>query len=378
MLKWSNAPISKRTFGATNRRTFIRAAAGAPFVAAIGSEAHQASGARKKQKLQFGAAVQAGPLYGNAAFATGVVEHCQILVPEYELNWDKVCLSAGHFNFYLADQIAIFAKRYGKTMTGHVLVWHLSIPSWATARLSEPLGWDYVRQYFSAVIPRYEAVIDHWDVVNEPLLMGHRQDGLRPSPFLAAFGPSYIARAFRDAREFAPHATLSLNEFGMIYEYQEDRDKRYLFLKLLEQLKKSDVPITGIGLQSHLDLKKQEAFKEKDLGSFIKDVSDFGLELRITELDVKEYEYTASKEVRDLRVADAVRRYLDVVTASPALTEITCWGMSDSFSWLHVEADDIARGHWQTREGPGLNRGLPFDTDMQPKPMWAVIKAALE
>ena len=333
--------------------------------------------ARRKATIPFGAAVRAGQLYGNAAFAQAVIADCAIITPEVELNWNQVEPTEGTLDFYQADQISDFAQRHGKRMGGHVLLWHLSIPDWVKPELKQPGGWDFVRRYMSSVMPRYGAVTDHWEVVNEPLLMGSRDDGLRPSPLLDAFGPSYIDHAFRDARLFAPHAKLSLNEFGIIYAYKEEHDKRYHLLRLIERLKKAGVPLDGIGLQSHLDLGKSAAFDPKVLSDFLAELNNFGLEVRVTELDVKESDYMATVTARDQSVADAVRRYLDVVVACPALTQVCCWGLSDRYSWLEVEPEDLAHGHWPTGEGPGLNRGLPLDSDMHPKAFWRILQEEL-
>lgn len=360
-----------------SRRRFVQAAAAAPFSAMTGAASCSAAPGSTNRRIPFGAAVRAEQVFGNAAFSAAITEHCQILVPEIELNWDKVSPSEGDLNLYQADQLADFAMRHGMKMTGHILMWHLSIPQWAKPGLNQTGGWELVRRYFASVMPRYGTVTDHWDVVNEPLLMGYRNDGLRPSPFLAAFGPSYISRAFHEAHSFAPHAKLGLNEFGTTYDYQEERDKRYHMLKLLEALKKSGAPVHGVGLQSHLELAKQKAFNPTILAEFVREIADMGFEIRITELDVKEADYAAPAELRDMRVADAVRQYLDVVTACAAVTEISCWGMSDGFSWLQITPEDIAGKRWAEGEGPGLNRGLPFNSDMQPKPMWSVLKSRL-
>lgn len=361
-----------------DRRAAMRLGLGGAWMAAgasIGVAA--AAGAAVRRQLPFGAAVRAEQIYGNADFAAAVIADCDIVTPEIELNWDKVEAAEGNLNFYQADQVADFCTRHGKRMGGHILLWHLSIPAWAKASLGQPGGWDLVRRYLSSVMPRYGAVTDHWEVVNEPLAMGFREDGLRPSPFLQAFGPDYIQRGFHDARLFAPKAKLSLNEFGLTYTYKEERDKRYHLLRLLERLRKANAPIDGVGLQSHLDLAKQDAFDPKVVADFIAEIAGMGLEIRVTELDVKEYDYMASVETRDARVADAVQRYLDVVLASPAVTQVCCWGLSDRYSWLKVEPADLARGHWAEGAGPGLNRGLPLDSDMRPKAFWRVIKTAL-
>jgi endo-1,4-beta-xylanase len=104
-----------------------------------------------------------------------------------------------------------------------------------------------------------------------------------------------------------------------------------------------------------------------------------GLSIMVTELDVKESNYVAPASVRDQLVADETRRYLDAVLDEPAVKGVTTWGLSDRHSWLEVTAADYKRfpGAWShPGEGPGLNRGLPYDSDLRPKPMYdAIIRA---
>ena len=104
-----------------------------------------------------------------------------------------------------------------------------------------------------------------------------------------------------------------------------------------------------------------------------------GLSIFVTELDVKESDYVASAEERDRLVADETRRYLDVVLSERAVVGVTTWGLSDRHSWLEVTLEDYARfaGAWADGDGPGLNRGLPLDSSMRPKPMFFAIRDAL-
>ena len=77
-------------------------------------------------------------------------------------------------------------------------------------------------------------------------------------------------------------------------------------------------------------------------------------------------------------MADEVRRYLEVVMAEPAVRGLSTWGLSDRHSWLQVTPEDLARypGAWKDGSNPGVNRGLPFDTSMKPKPMYRAIAEA--
>jgi endo-1,4-beta-xylanase len=57
---------------------------------------------------------------------------------------------------------------------------------------------------------------------------------------------------------------------------------------------------------------------------------------------------------------------------------VLTWGLSDRQSWLEVLEEDYRRfpGAWTKGDGPGLNRGLPYDASMQRKPMYRAIEAA--
>ena len=95
----------------------------------------------------------------------------------------------------------------------------------------------------------------------------------------------------------------------------------------------------------------------------------------ISELDVKEHEYILPVEQRDNRVADETRRYLDIAFGQPAVRGLITWGLSDRHSWLQVTQEDVARypNAWKDGSTPGVNRGLPFDYSLKPKPMYRAI-----
>jgi endo-1,4-beta-xylanase len=165
-----------------------------------------------------------------------------------------------------------------------------------------------------------------------------------------------------------------INEFGLEYDLRVEHDRRYHFLKLLERLRQAGIPLDGIGLQAHLDLSKG-ALSADVLGRFLKEIADLGLFIVISELDVKEHEYILPVEQRDNRVADETRRYLDIAFGQPAVRGLITWGLSDRHSWLQVTQEDVARypNAWKDGSTPGVNRGLPFDYSLKPKPMYRAI-----
>jgi endo-1,4-beta-xylanase len=275
------------------------------------------------------------------------------------------------------DDLAQFASAANQGVIGHSLLWHLGAPEWANERLRDDRNWRLISRHFASVLPRFGDQIGHWIVVNEAIGPGANPQGLRPNVFLDAFGPDYVQRALEEARAHTPRTRLMINEFGLEYAFPVERDRRYLFLKLLERLRHGGAPLDGVGIQAHLDLAKGPV-SQGEIASFMREIADMGFFIVITELDVKEADYKALAKDRDAFVGDEVRRYLDVALNEPAVTGVVTWGLSDRHSWLAVTSEDLARfpGAWTHGDGPGLNRGLPYNSDMRRKPMYHAIAGA--
>lgn len=353
------------------------AAAGALAIpACAGAETLESAAARHGRF--FGSAVRIRRLLAERDYRDAVLLQCGHLVPEFEMNWNEIEPHPGQLSFDTMDALASLASAHGKPVRGHTLLWHLGVPDWAARELRDRRDWKLIARYFGSLMPRYGDVIERWEVVNEPLDPGHRPDGLRESVFLEVFGPDYIPRALEQARLYAPRAQLIVNEYGLEYDLPGDRQRRYFLLKLLERLRNAGAPLDGVGLQGHLDLRKGNV-SPAAIGEFLHAVDGLGLKAIVTELDVKEADYAASPAARDRLVADEVRRYLDAVLSQRGVLGVTTWGLSDRYSWLEVTGDDKARfpNAWSDGGGPGLNRGLPLDGSMRPKPMFYAIEDAL-
>lgn len=321
--------------------------------------------AAKASGRSFGAAVNTATL-GRRSHGYGtVLRQCSSVTPEWSFKWDRLCPKPGRYDFEEADRIADFARKQALRMRGHTLLWHLGMPRWADALLAETREWGHVTTYFNTVMPRYADIVDEWDVVNEPIGVGAEADGLRASQFLQAFGPDYIDWAFWTARQAAPRALLFINEFGLEYVLDEDGRRRLALLRLVEGLLRRGVPVDGVGLQAHLDLRKGKIYADGVYG-LLRDLSGFGLRVSITELDVREGDARMSLGARDAAVADEVRRYLDVALDFAAVRSVSTWGLSDADSWLATRAG-----------GRADNRGLPYDRDWRRKPMRTAIESAL-
>lgn len=362
------------------RRRFLQVLAAAsfePWLAACAGDDKQAGEPFEEEKetqplaqaarasgREFGAAVNTTMLRSRSHGYRTALKECSSVTPEWSFKWDRMCPRPGRYDFDDADRIARFARSERKRMRGHTLLWHLGMPAWADALLAETREWGHVRSYFQAVMPRYADVIDEWDVVNEPIDPAGDGNGLRRNQFLRAFGPDYIDWAFWTARETAPGARLFLNEYGLEYASSEEGRRRLALLRLVEGLKKRGVPLHGVGLQAHLDLRKGRIYTDGVYG-LLRDLSGFGLRIAITELDVREQDRKMALKARDAAVADEVRRYLDVVLDFAAVKSVSTWGLSDRDSWLAYKEG-----------GRPDNRGLPYDREWRRKPMRTAIETA--
>lgn len=326
--------------------------------------------------LVFGGAVRAASL-GDAVIPRLLMNECATLTPELEWKWAAIAPSPDRRDWTGADRVAAFARRHGMMLRGHALLWHGSVPAWATAELMRRGDWRPVGDHIRALAGRYRALVTEWDVINEPI-DGARADGLRDNIFLRAFGGDYIARALRAAHAAAPRARLLINEYDLEYALPEHRARRAALLTLARSLVARRVPLHGIGIQAHLNLAKGP-IDTAGLRGFLESVAALGLRVSITELDVKERDYIRPAVERDRLVAEHVGSFLATVLPGRAVTSLTCWGISDRQSWLAVTQADRARypGAWADGSSPGFNRGLPFDSDGTAKPMRDAIARAL-
>lgn len=317
----------------------------------------------------FGAAARIDDITSDTDLRQVVQHDCGSLTPEIHLKWDALECTKGHSNFAPVDDLLRFADQHGKQLRGHTLIWEQSTPDWARTEILVSRDWRLVAAHFSRVLSRYRARIGEWDVVNEPIDTEGGVGGLRTTCFYRAFGAAYIERALREARALDPGARLLINDYGFEYENPVEEARRAAFLRLLTRLIEAGAPLDGVGLQAHLDLSKGR-IRPATIERFIGTIAALGLDVTITELDVKESPAQAPVDVRDARVAEHTRDYLDVVLAQPAVRGVVTWGLSDKYSWLcgpTHPTDPAAR----------FNRGLPYDAQFVPKPMHAAIGAAL-
>ncbi len=318
----------------------------------------------------FGAAARADHLRQDKALRAAVLRDCEVLTPEIHLKWNSLEWRKGQFNFSPVDDLLTFSDENGLRVRGHTLLWDQSTPDWAKREMLSQRDWRLMSEHFSRVLGRYGSRIEEWDVINEPIDTEAGARNLRRNTFFRAFGPTYIERAMEEARAHAPNAHLVINDYGFEYGNPVDKARRQAFVALARRLRAADVPLDGVGVQAHLDLSKGP-LDTTGLQDMTKALIDLGLDITVTELDVKETDAAHTTAARDQKVADETRRYLDVMLAFPEVRGVVTWGLTDKFSWLTEQVDS------HVRAARGVNRGLPYDDAYSPKPMYWTLADSL-
>lgn len=367
-----------------SRRQALAAIAAVPMtaiatraLAAPGSQRSiiQTTGRNSSARQDYGAAIRPEQLDANSALGLAI-RRLDLLVPEYHGQWDAVEWRRGDPWFGNYDAIVQFAEIFGQRVRGHSLLWEQMTPAWARADLAANRSWAPVRQHFQNLLGRYRNRIEEWVVVNEMIDTEDGADGLRRNTFQRAFGNGYVATALRMARGIDPHARLMINDFSLCHDNPVDERRRQRLLALVEQLKARDVPLDMVGIQGHLELAKG-ALPMARLRRFLRDLAATGVTIAFTEVDVLEDDRRLPLARRDARVADMVASVLDLA-ADPAVTSVTFWGLRDGDSWLQERAPaTLAALQRRPIDPASLNRGLPFDCNMQPKPLQRTILASL-
>jgi endo-1,4-beta-xylanase len=139
-------------------------------------------------------------------------------------------------------------------------------------------------------------------------------------------------------------------------------------------LQRQQIPIDGVGLQSHLKLARFGDFHEKKYLTFLDDLAQRGLKIIVTELDVDDRGAPPAIEDRDRAVADVYARFLAAALDCPAVVALVTWGLCDPYSWLNHN-----QYFPQFKRPDGLSqRPLMFDGDFHPKPAFNAVLHALQ
>jgi endo-1,4-beta-xylanase len=296
-----------------------------------------------------------------------IVAQCGVLVPENELKWYALRNGPKSYDFSRADLLMAFADQYRLAFRGHTLLWNRT--RWSPQWLNK---YDFganpiaeaerlLKDHIKTVCRRYGDRIFSYDVVNETIAPATGE--FEEAPFTKILGPDVVDIAFRLAREAAPKAQLVYNDY--MSWGTKDGAHRAGVLRLLERLKKNNVPIDALGIQAHIGSNGMGTatgfLGDVDVAEwrkFLDAVVGMGLDLVVTEFDVNDRYITGSVAERDRAVADIAKAYLDVVLSYPQTRYVMAWGLSDKYSWLQSSSP---------RADGAPKRVAPYDDKCQPK-----------
>jgi len=298
--------------------------------------------------IYFGCAFHPGhagiPSYGSIA-----ATQFNCVTPENAMKWESTEPNQGQFDFAGGDEVVAFAQANKQKVRGHTLVWHSQLPNWVQGLNPTNMGAAMVN-HVTRVAQHFAGKVFAWDVVNEPL----NEDGsLRSWSISSALGPGYVAEAFKAARAADPNAKLYIND----YNIEGRNPKSNAMYELVKGLRAQGVPIDGVGFQAHLT----SAGAPRDLQANLQRFVDLGVEVAITELDVR-----LRVPPTPASLANQAEHYAAVVKAClavPKCVGITVWGIDDARSWVPA-----------TFAGQGA--ALIFDEEGYAKPAFAGIQAA--
>jgi len=328
---------------------------------------------RYKDLFHLGAAINEDIILGKDLQSKNIVtSEFNSITPENSLKWMFLQPFPNKFNFGAADKYVELGIKNNMHIVGHALVWHNQLADFMKTTGSRSEFKKHVENHINTVVSRYKGKIDAWDVVNEAF---NENGSLRPSVFKKQMGDNYIEDVFKLAETADPDADLIYNDYNL---YKPA--KRAGVLKMVKKLQENGTKINAIGVQAHWRLNSPSLM---EIEQIILDISDLGVEVMFTELDVTvlpnpwelvgaEVTQNFSKFEGDPKMdpypkalpksveKQLAKRYEDIfklfVKHQDKISRVTFWGVMDKHSWLN---DWPIKGR--------TNYPLLFDRNYQPK-----------
>ncbi|RYC71478.1 endo-1,4-beta-xylanase [Spirosoma sordidisoli] len=271
------------------------------------------------------------------------------------LQWER-----GKFNFDLMDRRIKGAEAYGVRLHGHSLVYHIAAPDWITKFKGNTADFEQaVKVHVQTIAGRYKGRVKSWDVINE--IIDWKTGKISDNPFRKMYATdeeylAFVKKCFVWAHEADPDALLFLNEDV----YERSVAKQNTMIKIINDFKKSGVPIHGLGTQMHINVNTPDQAIRTSIQSLV----STGLLIHLSELDIAINPSRDNNLIISNQLTQTQQlKYQVVVSAYKQLVPdkqkhgLTLWGFSDADTWL-VTAES-------KREMP-----LLFDTNYNKKPVY--------
>ncbi|MFW5710194.1 MAG: endo-1,4-beta-xylanase, partial [Bacteroidota bacterium] len=234
------------------------------------------------------------------------------VTPENSGKWGKVESERDVMDWSYLDYIYNYAKEKGFPFKQHAFIWDLEQPEWIS-ELSQEEQREEVEEWIQAFCERYPDV-DMIEPVNEATR--------NPAPYKEALGGEgdtgydWVINGFEMARQYAPDATLILNDYDVL-KSGHVRDKVIDIANLLDDRDLVD----AIGCQAHfLEGKSAEQIQDA-----LDQLAATGLDIYITELDI----HIADDQEQLIKY----KEIFPAIWQHPAVKGVTLWGYKEGTMW---------------------------------------------
>jgi len=272
----------------------------------------------------------------------------------------------GNYDFSAADSIVNEALKNNCRVRGHTLIWGSLSDRFKSPDLEEYLKrfpenerkqvlYNLIKHHIDTVLVHFKGRVMEWDVVNEPLGMMRGKD-YDKTIFYRYFGEDYVPMCFKLAHQADPTIRLFLNE--QLHNYTET--KAYKLLDLINELKANDIPIQGVGLQSHVMFSVPEI---ADVKKYLDTLALLGLDIELTEVDARLRLFRKEADPYEAQ-ARFYMQLLNICIENKKCKGFTFWGYSDKDVWYDRHMS------WMFRKP---NEPYLFDAEMNPKPLYFLI-----
>lgn len=254
-----------------------------------------------------------------------------------------------------------WCKVNGITTKGHPLVWATKsgMPQWLE-EYNEKETEELLKSRVINITAGFRGKIEMWDVVNEPVnvrtwkhkIQNFSDENDWDKKDTISLIADYVEQAVRWAHQGNPQAKLLINEYRTL----ADKEVRKRYYDLLAELKKRNVPLSGIGIQAHEP--RQEWFSPEEVWKTFDLYYSLGYTINITEFHPQSSGVPITGSWRKgswtpEAQAEFTEQFVRLCFGHPAVNSVNWWGFSDRNIWL-----------------PG---GGVVDEEYRPKPVYIML-----
>jgi len=301
-----------------------------------------------RSKLKIGAAVNTN-YFSNEEYIEAA-KNFNMIVAENGCKLSAIQYKQGVYDYTDCDKHYELAISNNMEFRGHCLLWHSYPPSWFEKITSSEVMNTTIVEHITNVLTHYKGKIKIWDVVNEAIDDSSTSTSyIFRDSFIYQALPNFVDIAFKTARQVDPSVKLFYND----YNNEGKWDKTYAVYLFVKDLVEREIPIDGVGLQYHVSVQYQPTLAK--VNDIIGKYCDLGLEVHITEMDVKCENKCDAENVDDLQNT-VYSNALKACLSNKCCTGFLVWGIGDNNSWVGEE-----------------NKPLLFDSSYEPKPQYTAL-----